>query len=176
MSFRTRLLLGGVILVLVFLFRGACSPAPPAEPAEPAQAANPLAGAWSVAAIETADGTTIDPAQPGLFIFTDGHYSAVYTNTSEARVPSATAFEPTDSEKLAQYSSLIVNTGNYSIAGSSITFRPLVAKSPGFIGGQATAEFDIAGDTLTLRYQSILSAGGDSASDVGGAMTLTRVE
>jgi hypothetical protein len=70
------------------------------------------------------------------------------------------ALAPTNDEMVAQYESLIVNTGSYSVAGSTITLQPMVAKSPAFIGDQATAELEIAGDTLTLRYQRIVNADG----------------
>ena len=160
---------GCVFLALVVV--SACGQAPPPEPVAPA---NPLAGAWSVTAIELADGSVIDPAQPGLFIFADSHYSAVYTNRAEPRPLSATPFSATDVEALAQFQSIIVNTGTYTVSGSMITFRPLVARSPEFIGGESTAEFEIAGDVLTLRYQTVVAADGGSPPDVGGWMTLHR--
>ena len=73
---------GCVLLALVLV--AACGQAP----------VNPLAGAWSVTAIELADGSVIDPAQPGLFIFADSHYSAVYTNRAEPR-PLSVSTRPT---------------------------------------------------------------------------------
>ena len=152
---------GCVLLALVLV--AACGQAP----------VNPLAGAWSVTAIELADGSVIDPAQPGLFIFADSHYSAVYTNRAEPRPLSATPFNATDEEALDQFRSIIVNTGTYTVSGSMITFRPLVARAPEFIGGESTAEFEIAGDVLTLRYQTIVAADGGSPA-VGGWLTLRR--
>jgi len=171
MGFGCRLLSASVGALAVVAV-AACGQATPPEPAAPA---NPLAGAWSVSAITGADGVTIDPAQPGLFVFTDGHYSAVYTPGAEPRPASATHFVATDEEALAQFQSFIVNAGTYSVDGSTITFRPSIARAPEFVGGQATAEFEIAGDVLTLRYQTIVSAGGANAPDVG-SMTLRRLE
>ena len=85
-------------------------------------------------------------------------------------------FVPTPEEMVAQYESIIVNTGTYEITGSTVTFRPVIAKSPGFVGGQATAELQITGDALTLTFQSIVSADGTSPPRVERSMTLRRVE
>lgn len=159
---------------LSVLVTSACAPAP--QRTGPDALANPLAGAWSVAAIENADGSVIDRAQPGLFVFADRHYSAVYTTTPEPRPPAAIPFAPTDEEALSQFRSIIVNTGTYTVVGATITFRPLVARAPEFIGGEAAAEFTIEGDTLRLRYRRIVSAASASAPDVGESMTLRRVE
>ena len=147
---------------------------PPAPPTEAPD--GPLEGAWQVTTFELADSSVVDPAQPGLFIFTKGYYSAVYTNRAEPRVPAETHFSPTEEETLDQYQSLIVNAGTYTVGGSGVTFRPLVAKSPAFIGGEATAEFSIAGDVLTLEYSTIFSTDGTSAPNVRGVITLRRVE
>jgi hypothetical protein len=105
-----------------------------------------LEGAWQVTTYELADSSVVDPAQPGLFLFTEGYYSAVYTNRAEPRVPAETHFSPTEEETLDQYRSLIVNTGT------------------------------IAGDVLTLEYSTILSTEGTSAPNVRGVITLRRVE
>ena len=106
-------------------------------------------------------GATIDPAQPGVFIFTDEHYSAVYSLGAEPRLLSAAAFSPTSEEKAAQYDTIIVNTGTYEVSGSTITFHPMVAKSPEFIGGQSTLA------PLTLWPSSSSFWGERRASGVG---------
>lgn len=175
MQIRFRILsAAGVLVVLLTIV--ACSQAP--TPVEPAAPVNPLHGVWSVSAMTPGDGApTIDPSQPGLFIFTEGHYSAVYSLGEEQRPKSATAFNPTSEEKVAQYDTIIVNTGTYDVSGSTMTFRPLVAKSPEFIGGQSTMDFQISGDVLTLTLQSVVAADGVSAPDASGSsMTLRRVE
>jgi hypothetical protein len=151
----------------------ACSQPGTPEATLPASA---LAGAWAVTAIEHADGSVIDPAQPGLFVFTGHHYSAVHSTTAGPRPHSATPFAATDEEALAQFRSLIVNTGTYTVDGQTVTFRPMVARSPEFIGGEAAAEFAVDGDRLILRFRRIVNADGASAPDVGGSMTLRRVE
>ena len=141
----------------------------------PSMAADPLAGAWEVAAIGDTSGASIDPAGPGQFIFSNGRYSAVFTVDVTERMPSATAFDPTDEEKVAQYDTIIVNSGTYEIDGDQVTLRPLVAKSPEYIGGSSTMTFQVEGDVLMTTTQSLVSAGGGSPADVAGnTMTLRR--
>ncbi len=151
-----------------------CSQAPPPDPA--AQA-NPLQGVWSLTASDPGDGSpVIDPSQPGLYIFVEGYYSAVYAPDDAPRVPAEITFQPTPEEMVAQHESIIVNTGTYEISGSTVTFRPIIAKSPGFVGGQATSEFRIDGDALTLTGRTVVGADGTSAPNVTGSLTLRRVE
>ncbi len=139
--------------------------------------ANPLLGVWSMTAITADDGTMIEPSQSGLFIFTEDHYSAVYSLGADPRPLAATAFAPTSDEMIAQYQTIIVNTGTYDVSGSTITYRPMVAKSPEFVGGHATADYAIDGNTLTLNTTSVVSADGMSPTEVA-AMTirLRRIE
>ena len=138
---------------------------------------NPLQGAWLITAIEPGDGSgVIDPAQPGLYIFAREHYSVVYAPGAEPRASSAAAFAPTQEEMLAQYGSFIVNTGTYEISGSTVTFRPMIARSPEFVGGQSAGSFDVEGDVLTLRLMNVTAANGMDAPNVGGSMMLRRLE
>ncbi len=77
---------------------------------------------------------------------------------------------------LAQYGSFIVNTGTYEISGSTVTFRPMIARSPEFVGGNTGANFQLEGDVLTLRLMNVTAANGTDAPNVGGSMTLRRLE
>ncbi|HSF18344.1 MAG TPA: lipocalin-like domain-containing protein [Vicinamibacteria bacterium] len=136
-------------------------------------AGHPLAGVWSVT--KGPDGG--DASQPGLFIFTDRHYSAVYSVEDERRPHSKTPFSPSRDEKAAQYDSIIVNTGTYETSDASVTMRPMIAKSPEFVGGNTTMGYKIDGDVLTLTTMSIVSADGASPPDVAATtMTLRRIE
>ena len=140
-------------------------------------ATNPLQGVWSVTKLVAADGTTSDPAQPGFVIFEQAHYSAVYTLGSDPRPLSKTAFAPTHEEMLAQYTRLIVNTGTYEVDGSVVSIKPLLAKSPEFIGGSATMKFQVDGDILTLTTLTTVAADGSTPPGGGsGVMTLRRLE
>jgi len=164
------------VALVVLVATASCGQTP--TPAEPSATANPLFGVWSMTAMTPGDGgATIDPSQPGLFIFTEEYYSAVYSLGADPRPLSAAGFNPTSEEKVAQHDTIIVNTGTYETSGCIITFRPMVAKSPEFIGGHSTVDFQINGDVLTLTVQSVEAADGVSAPGApGSSMTLRRIE
>jgi len=53
----------------------------------------------------------------------------------------------------------------------------MVAKSPEFIGGHSTMDYQINGDVLTLTITSTVAADGVSAADdPGSSMRLRRIE
>ncbi len=165
------------VVFLALIVALACGQAPPPAPTAPVAPANPLQGVWSQTATDPGDGSpVIDPSQPGLYIFAQGYYSAVYAISTEPRVLAEIAFQPTPEEMVAQHESIIVNTGTYEISGSTVTFRPIIAKSPGFVGGQSTSEFQTDGDTLTLTIQTVVAADGTSAPNLWGPFTWRRVE
>lgn len=147
---------------------------PPASDA--GNRSGPLQGVWSVVRVDPSDGSVIDPAQPGLYIFAASHYSAVYTPGPDPRVKSATSFVPTTDEMVAQYQTIIVNSGSYEINGSSFTLRPMIAKSPGFVGGYLTGNFSLSGDTLVLRHEHLFDLEGTELPDFEEVLTLVRLE
>ncbi len=141
-----------------------------------ATSASPLEGAWVVTSLQSSDGTAIDPAGPGQFIFLDGRYSAVYTVGVTERRKSEKAFDPTEEEMVEQHETIIVNSGTYQVEGNELTLRPLVAKSPEYIGGSSIMEFSVDGDTLTAKIRQLTSANGISPEGaIGSTMTLRRV-
>jgi len=136
----------------------------------------PLQGVWSVVRVDPSGPSVIDPAQPGLYIFTAAHYSAVYTPGPDPRVKAVTSFMPTPDEMVAQYQTIIVNSGSYEIEGSSFTLRPMIAKSPGFVGGYLNGTFSISGDTLVLRHEHLFDLEGIELPDFDEVLTLVRLE
>lgn len=170
MSLRACLSSGLAVLVLLT----ACQQPPSADLDAPA---NELVGVWSLTAVDPGDGSpVIQPSQPGLYIFADGYYSAVFAPGSDPRIKSEVSFQPTQDEMVAQYETIIVNTGTYEISGSTVTFRPIIAKSPGFVGGHQMSTFRVEGDTLVLTEDVLVSVDGVSPSDFAGSLTLVRVE
>ena len=164
-----------VVVAAVLVTTVSCGQAP--APAEPTVPTNPLLGVWSMTTRTPVGGETIDPSQPGLFIFTEAYYSAVYSLGADPRPLAVAAFNPTSDEMVAQYQTIIVNTGTYEANDSTITFRPMVAKSPEFIGGHSTMDYQINGDVLTLTITSTVAADGVSAADdPGSSMRLRRIE
>ncbi|MDX1647689.1 MAG: lipocalin-like domain-containing protein [Longimicrobiales bacterium] len=160
----------GPLVAVAFLLFG-CSGV-----ADAPRTPGPLEGVWSVAVVEPEGAPPIDPAQPGMYIFTADHYSAVYTPGPEPRSKAATSFQPTPEEMVDQFQSIIVNAGRYEIDGASITFRPIIARSPGFVGGRLTGAFDVSGDTLTLRHERLFDQEGAELSEFGERLTLVRIE
>jgi hypothetical protein len=64
---------------------------------------------------------------------------------------------PTDAEKIARYEQwvrFIGQSGTYQISGTTLTFRPVVAKTEELIGRPRAVEFQVQGDALTLTIQS----------------------
>lgn len=164
-------LVGALLVVLV-----GCSPT------SNSQQAGPLEGAWRLTGIVTvfADGsrTALTP-QESLFLFRGGYYSMAYAIGDERSPAYAEAFNPTDEERVARFSSILVNTGTYEVSGSAATLRPLFALVPEFVGGFAELDHEVSGDQLTLRWRRTVSvAGVEEPFTAGGGsaeLTLTRL-
>ncbi len=103
MRLRSRIVPAAIALI-VLVTTASCGQAPAPAPAEPSAPANPLHGVWSMTAMISGGGEAkIDPSQPGLFIFTKGHYSAVYSLGEDPRPLSVAGFDPTSEEKVAHH-------------------------------------------------------------------------
>jgi hypothetical protein len=118
-----------------------------------------LRGAWRVTGVTVtgANPLTNNSPQPGLFIFTDRHYSIVTVNSTSARKPFNPPKDParlTDAEMVERFqhwNPVTANAGTYTVKGSTLTTRPLVAKNHEVMTGpEQTREFKIDGNTLTL--------------------------
>ena len=141
-------------------------------------------GVWKVAEV-VAPGTpaaekaaTATGPQPGLLIFTKGYYSVTLVRGQQARPAVEPPKDPqnlTDAEKLARYEQwqpFTANAGTYEIKGTTITRRPMVAKSVDVMTSTTpvTAEFKLDGpNTLWL-----IPTGDRAASDP--RVKYTRVE
>ncbi len=122
-----------------------------------------LVGAWKVTEIATV-GPDVDKVnsepQPGLFLFTQNHYSMIWTPGNNPRENSQTIWSPTAEEKIAFFNTIIVNSGIYEQTDSTFTTRPLVAKTPEFIGGSALYTYHARQDTLWLTIMNTISRDG----------------
>ena len=103
---------------------------------------NPLVGAWKV-----------EGAQPGLYIFTRQHYS--FARIQGAPLPDYPSNDKaTDSDKVAVFNTMYLNTGTYTVTGNTLATKAMVAKSKFAIGGAGNQyEFTIAGNSLTLTQK-----------------------
>ncbi len=166
--------------LFILLSITACAPA-----AEEPVMQETLEGAWRVTeeSFESpaASWTNTSP-QPSLYIFAEQHYSIMLVPSGSdggsqprelfpGNEPVLGSAEPTDAEKVAAYDSFIANSGTYEVSGSSLTTRPIVAKTPNFMsGGALTYMYQIEGDTLRLTLKP------PWAPDTEQSLTLVRLE
>jgi hypothetical protein len=144
-----------------------------------AQAKSPVEGVWKVAEVQTTGGQspgTVANPQPGLYIFTRGYYSVMTVGGDKPRT--AIDFQApvtTDKDKIARYehwNAFTANSGTYTIKGSTLTTRPIVAKNEGVMQGPPQSrEFKVEGSTLWL-----IQKGGPAGPNTETRTKLTRVE
>ena len=81
------------------------------------------------------------------------------------------SLEPTDAEKVASWDTFIANSGTYEVMDSTITTRPIVAKSANLMaaGGPLTYTYRVMEDTLHLTFVS------PWAPEAETRTTLTRI-
>jgi len=114
---------------------------------------NPLVGAWWI--VET---TTISPdstwvnssPQPGMYVFTESHFSLMLVQGSESRkhiLPN-----PTDEERLAAFNPFIADAGTYVRTDSTIEANNLIAKWPDVMEYQLSYRYSLWGDSLRLSF------------------------
>jgi hypothetical protein len=144
-----------------------------------AQTPPSIQGAWRVTEVTVtgANAASNTSPQPGIFIFTKGHYSIITVNSSAPRKALASPASPeklTDAEKMARYDAwneFTANSGTYQVTGNTLTTNAVVAKNPGVMGTTQAREFKIEGNTLILVQKS---AAGQPASQT--TTRLTRIE
>jgi len=119
-----------------------------------APASNPLIGAWKV-----------DGAQPGLYLFTKGHYS--FSRVQGMPLPEYPSNDKaTDADKVAVFNTLYLNSGTYTVTGNTLATKAMMAKSKFAIGGAGNQyEFAITGNALVLTQKPS-----------GAVLKLTRLE
>lgn len=142
----------------------------------------PLEGAWRLTGLVdvAADGTrTSFTPQESLFLFRGDHYSMAYAFGDQRSPAYAQPFTPDDAERVARFSSMVVNTGTYEVSGSTATLRPQFALVPEFVGGFAEHTYEVSGDQLTLRWHRTMSSAGVEQPFTAGSgsteLTLTRI-
>lgn len=121
-----------------------------------------LKGAWRVVAVTVADGRTDSSPQPGVYIFTDRHYSVQRVNAVRAALPE----KPSDGELLAAFGAYTANSGTYEVHGTSLKTTAMVAKNPNAMAGQtSTSELTVEGDGVVHV----------TSPNPGGGTTVTRL-
>ena len=114
-----------------------------------------LEGVWKVAEVvppassANEKPTPVTSPQPGLLIFTKGYYSGMSVTAMQPRTAAAPPKDPsnlTDAEKIARYevwAPFIANAGTYEVKGSTLTFHPMVAKSPDVMSSGSTITWEL---------------------------------
>lgn len=143
------------ILGLAALSVQACTTPRPAENEQPGR--NPFVGAWIItrAAVTDPAGTTVDEnPEPGLYIFTERHFSNMLIPGAE-RVPFRE--EGTAAERLAAYDNFIADAGTYEYTDTTLTVRNIIAKVPNvmppYASGPVTYQWRLDGEALVLSLR-----------------------
>jgi hypothetical protein len=151
-----------------------------------AQTKSPVEGVWKIVEVAAPGtnpaekGTTNSNPQPGLIIFTKGYYSQVIVRAGQPRAAVEPAKDPqnlTDAEKIArfeQWGPFTANSGTYEVKGTTLTLRPIVAKSVEVMTGGPPLEltFKLEGaNTLWL-----IPSADQSAARPQNKLKLTKLE
>lgn len=134
--------------------------------------AGELDGVWRLVSSETIgpDGTRYPGhTYESLLLISGGYYSMNYAFGSQKSDYFSERFQPTEAEKLARYSSLLVNAGRFELDGGVLTIHPEFALVPEFVGGVGEFEYSLNGENLELVWRRIESADGipDPNTDAG---------
>ena len=132
-----------------------------------------LIGVWLITQTKTTTPSGIvvdDNPQPGLYIFTKGHFSNVLIPNGQRALFGE---RPADQERLAAYDNFIVDAGTYVVTGSTLTTRNLIAKVPNVMTGNegVSYRYEVNGDTLVMTF-----SGGWAPRDGEIAYRLRRLE
>ena len=124
-----------------------------------AQQGSSLKGAWRVVEVTTGDGKTNSNPEPGLYIFTERHYSIM--RVTQPRAPLSQ--DPTVQEKVAAFDPFMANSGSYEVTGNQLVAQPMVAKHPNVMTS-APHQSDVRFEGATTVYLTGPAAGGLKAT------------
>ena len=75
----------------------------------------------------------------------------MYSNAAQPRALFANPNAGTDAEKLQAFGTIVANSGEYQVIGDTLIIRPVISKSPNYMGGgEDRFVMRIVGDTLWL--------------------------
>ena len=104
--------------------------------AQSGSASSPVIGVWRVSEVTFTgpNARTVKNPQPGIVIFTPGHYSIELVNT-EAPRPELPLEGATDKQRADAFGPFTANAGTYAIKGNELTRTIMVAKNPRTMSG-----------------------------------------
>jgi len=142
-----------------------------APPALAAQSPEALQGAWRVAQVAAGGGgRTITDPQPGLLLFAGRYYSYTFVTSEGPRVAPTPGLASPE-ELLAAWNPFTANAGTFEVSGTTMTRRPLVAKSPDAMGPGVFNEYSFRSIADTLWMTATRTEGGPTR----GASTVKYV-
>jgi len=108
-----------------------------------------LDGAWRITEMSAVGGQTLTSPQPGLLLFTGGHYSYTLITGDEPR-PDLPQGVVTTADLLRAWNPFSANAGTVEVSGETMIRRPMVAKNPDAMAPGAYNEytFRLTADTL----------------------------
>ena len=138
-----------------------------------------LLGAWETKEIHwiTVDTTySIPQSQLGLFLLTANRYSTMWIPQKDPRTSFKNLSEPTESEILEGFRSVVFNGGIYELTDSTLTTTAQIAKVPGFEGGIQYYRYIINGTQLELTMYDETYPDGSKPNWSGKYQTLFVME
>lgn len=136
-----------------------------------------LEGSWTLVAMDllAPDGSVRSlGAQESFFLFAGESYSMTWAFGATAAPAFAHRWHPTDAEKLARFSSTLVNAGTFHVVGDTLVVQPRFSLAPDFVNGEGRFTVSFKGDTLVLSWHESLGFDGLPYPG-GGVVTLLRL-
>ena len=139
-----------------------CLQVPAAAQNKPDQGSAAITGVWKLTEM-VAEGAQAERfANPsGLYVFTRGYYSIIRVNAANKRQALKEPADPnkiTDAEKIAAFdhwNPVTAQSGTYTVKGSTISFRPLVAKNQSVMDGPTSdVTFQLQNNTLSIAQKT----------------------
>ena len=136
-------------------------------------------GAWTLTRIDItgeSGNLVVENPPSGLYLFTRGHYSMVWSLRRTPRPASAQHWHATDEERQSHVAGFIVNSGTFELTDTLLTVHPIVARTPEYMGGQGLLRYELSGDTLRLTALEFRSSAGlIDSSAISNSITRTLV-
>lgn len=127
--------------------------------------AQSLKGVWRVVEVTDADGKVNAKPEPGLYIFTDRHYSIQRVTQPRGPLPE----KPTEKDTATAFGPYTANSGSYQVKGTQLMTQPIVAKNPNVMTGKgATSELKM--ESANVVY---ITGGGPAGNQT---VKLQRIE
>ena len=114
-----------------------------------------LLGTWLITETTRTQGDSTwvnDSPQPGLYIFSQHHFSLMLIPGDSPRVEWQGAGTP--AERLAAFENFVADAGSYEATDSVITMSNIIAKLPWAmnLGGGGPYQYRLDGDSLSLSF------------------------